>query len=282
MKKIITAIDFSRCSIHALEYAINLANTVEADIVMVWVDASESDSEMAVVSREIRLEKKMQFEELIERYGPVLKTGSLSYKIRKGKVYQEIANQAKYDDALLIVTGSHGVSGFEKFWIGSNAFRIVSYAPCPVLTVRLAYQFKPSIKTIVVPIDSTGDTRQKVPYIVRLAKFFDAEIHMLAIYSTNIQAIQRKVDIYVEQTARFIHDHGVKFRAEIIQADNITNAIINYSEKVDADLISIMTEHEITAANFLLGPYAQQMVNNSPIPVLASQPKEFQKIRAEF
>ncbi len=282
MKKIITAIDFSRCSIHALEYAINLANTVEADIVMVWVDASESDSEMAVVSREIRLEKKMQFEEIIERYGPELKTGNLSYKIRKGKVYQEIANQAKYDDALLIVTGSHGVSGFEKFWIGSNAFRIVSYAPCPVLTVRLAYQFKQSVKTIVVPIDSTGDTRQKVPYIVRLAKFFGSEIHILAIYSTNIQAIQKKVDIFVEQTARFIHDHGVKFKAEAVQADNITNAIINYAEKVDADLISIMTEHEISAANFLLGPYAQQMVNNSPIPVLASQPKEFQKIRAEF
>jgi nucleotide-binding universal stress UspA family protein len=282
MKKIITAIDFSRCSIHALEYAINLANTVEADIVMVWVDASESDSEMAVVSREIRLEKKMQFEELIERYSPALKTGGLTYKIRKGKVYQEIANQAKYDDAILIVTGSHGVSGFEKFWIGSNAFRIVSYAPCPVLTVRLAYQFKPSIKTIVVPIDSTGDTRQKVPYIVRLAKFFGSEIHILAIYSTNILAIQKKVDIFVEQTARFIHDHGVKFKAEVVQADNITNAIINYSEKVDADLISIMTEHEISAANFLLGPYAQQMVNNSPIPVLASQPKEFQKIRAEF
>ena len=282
MKKIITAIDFSRCSIHALEYSINLANTVEADIVMVWVDASESDSEMAIVSREHRHETKLQFEELIEKYAPELKTGQLSYKIRKGKVYQEISNQAKYDDAILIITGSHGVSGFEKFWIGSNAFRIVSYSPCPVLTVRLAFDFKPQIKTIVVPIDSTGDTRQKVPYIVRLAKFFDSEIHILAIYSTSIQAIQKKVDIYVEQTARFIHEHGVKFKAEVIQADNRTNAIITYSENVDADLISIMTEQESSAANFLLGPYAQQMVNNSPIPILASQAKEFQKIRAEF
>ena len=282
MKTIITAIDFSRCSIHALEYSINLANTVEADIVMVYVDAPDTDSEMAVISREHRLETKNQFEEIIERYSPELTGGKLTYKIRKGKVYQEIANQAKYDDAMLIITGSHGVSGFEKFWIGSNAFRIVSYAPCPVLTVRLAFPYKNTIKTIVLPIDSTGDTRQKVPYIVRLAKFFNSEIHILAVYSTSIVAVQKKVDIYVEQTARFIHDHGVKFKAEIIQADNIPNAIISYAEEVDADLVSIMTEQESSAATFLLGPYAQQMINNSPIPVLTSQAKEFQKVMSEF
>ena len=35
----------------------------------------------------------------------------------------------------LIITGSHGISGFEEYWIGSNAFKIVTYATCPVVTV---------------------------------------------------------------------------------------------------------------------------------------------------
>jgi nucleotide-binding universal stress UspA family protein len=43
---------------------------------------------------------------------------------------------------------------------------------------------------------------------------------------------------------------------------------------VDADLIAIMTEQETTTANIFLGPYAQQMVNHSPIPVLSMRAKE--------
>ena len=35
-----------------------------------------------------------------------------------------------------------------------------------------------------------------------------------------------------------------------------------------------MTEQEISAKNLLLGPYAQQMVNHSPMPVLSIHPKD--------
>jgi nucleotide-binding universal stress UspA family protein len=283
MKKLITAIDFSKCSLHALEYSINLANTVEADVEMVWVDTHhDSDSDLAVVKREHRMEIKEQFEELVERYSANLKTGELNYKIRKGKVYQEVANQAKYDDASMIITGSHGVSGYEKFWIGSNAYRIVSSAPCPVLTIRLDYAFRPVISRIILPIDSTLETRQKVPYTVRLAKFHNSTINIIAVYSTSVKAIQRKVDQYAEQTALFIHQHGIHVELNVIEAENITNAIINHAEKTDADLISIMTEQESTPANLLLGPYAQQMINNSPIPVLTTQATEIQKITTGF
>ena len=69
-------------------------------------------------------------------------------------------------------------------------------------------------------------------------------------------------------------DNNVKFVINFVTADNTTNSTIEYSQKVNADLIAIMTEQEKTAANFWLGPYAQQMVNNSPIPVLSIQPVE--------
>ncbi len=281
MKKIIAAIDFSRCSLHALEYAIHMANHVEADVIMVWVDnIDNSDQEMFVQQREHRHEMKKQFDEVIKHYQPLLKRGELSFKLRKGKVYREIANQAKYDDASMIIAGSHGVSGYEKFWIGSNANRIVSYAPCPVITIRLDFNYKDRVTRIVLPIDSTLETRQKVPFTVRIAKLFQSEIHILAVYSTSVQSVQRKVDSYVQQTALFIRKHDVPFVVEAVQADNITSSVIHYAETVDADLIAIMTEQETTAANILLGPYAQQMVNNSPIPVLTMQAMEIMKIHA--
>jgi len=281
MNTIISAIDFSKSSIHALEYAINLANKVEADIVMTWVDTTANvDSDMTLISREQREEAKAQFEELLSVYQPQLSAGKLSYKLRKGKIYQEIANQAKYDDAGLIIAGSHGISGYEKFWIGSNAYRIVSYAPCPVITVRLNYKLKKEIKKIVLPIDSTLETRQKVPATVNLARFYGSEIHIVAVYTSSIKAITSKVDKYAEQVAKYVHQAGVKFQVEAFKVNNLSTEVIAYAEKINADLISIMTEQETSASNILLGPYAQQMINNSPIPVHTVQAEEIMRIHA--
>jgi len=61
---------------------------------------------------------------------------------------------------------------------------------------------------------------------------------------------------------------------EFIEADNITEATIEYAKKIDANLISIMTEQETKTSNLWLGPYASQMVNHSPIPVLSIHPEK--------
>ena len=52
------------------------------------------------------------------------------------------------------------------------------------------------------------------------------------------------------------------------------NTIIDFALNNKADLISIMTEQNETLADFVLGTYAQQMLNKSPIPVLSVTPKE--------
>jgi nucleotide-binding universal stress UspA family protein len=51
-------------------------------------------------------------------------------------------------------------------------------------------------------------------------------------------------------------------------SDNITMATIEYAEEKQADLIVIMTEKDTANASIMLGHFAQQMVNNSPVPVL--------------
>ncbi len=274
MKEIIVAIDFSKGSLYALELAIDIANKTSANIMMVWVDSdTDTDTEFAMGS-EARNDAKLHIEKIQSEFQPKLLNSTLSYKLRKGRVYSEIANQAKYNDADLIIAGTHGASGFEKMWMGSNAFRIVTYAPCPVITIRYGFNFKKKLEKIILPIDSSTDTRQKVPFACRMAKYFDAEIHVLGLYTTTLKAIRRKVDTYVTQVEKYMDENNVKHVTNFLDADNTTTTTIEYSQQVNADLIVIMTEQEKTAANFWLGPYAQQMVNNSPVPVLSIQPVE--------
>jgi len=281
MKQIIVAIDFSKCSIHALEYAIKIANKIKSNILMVWVDNAKSDESVYpdLVSTS-RKEIADNFDELTEKYGNGLKEGEISYKIRKGKVHLEIANQAKYSDAMLVIAGTHGVSGFEEFWIGSNAYRIVTTAPCPVITIRSDFKFEKDINKIVLPIDSSLETRQKLPFSTKIAKYFNSEIHVVSLYSTTIKAVRHRVDNYTLQVKKYLEDENVKFSIEAIDAENITNATVEYAKKIDADIIAIMTEQETTTANLFLGAYAQQMVNHSPIPVLSIHAKEYIRIQS--
>ncbi len=281
MKQIIVAIDFSKCSLHALEYAIQLANKIDSNILLVWVDNTRSDESVYTSPLDSsRKEVNENFEEIIEKYSPSLDKGEITYKIRKGKVHIELANQAKYSDAMLVVSGTHGVTGFEEFWIGSNAYRIVTYSPCPVITVRANYEFSNKVDKIILPIDSTLETRQKIPFTVKWAKIFNSEVHVLSLYSTTIKAVKNRVDNYSKQVVKFLEEENVSYKLVAKDAENITNATIKYTDEVNGDIIAIMTEQETTTSNLFLGAYAQQMVNHSPIPVLSIHAKEFIRVQS--
>lgn len=279
MKDIIVAIDFSTGSLHALDYAIALANRLSSNVMMVWVNSQLSHESFNGEANQLKDEAVKNFEEIMKSKKGLLKHGSLNYKLRKGKVYQEIAAQAKAVNAGLIIAGTHGVTGFEEFWIGSNAYRIVSYAPCPVITVRYDFEINPEgIRSIVLPIDSSPDTRQKIPFAIQLATAFNAEIHIVAIFSTNLKSVQRRVETSALSAQRLISEAGIAYTINSQHADNITSSTLEYAQLVNADLIAIMTEQETDANNILLGPFAQQMVNYSKIPVLSIQPKEIYEI----
>lgn len=285
MKKenqILVAIDFSKCSIRALELAITIANDCNGNILMVHVNKPHSNESVYSKKGSEHQEKIIcLFDKLIKKYQGDVK-GKLEYKIRKGKVHVEIANQAKYSDAFLLVAGTHGTSGFEEFWIGSNSFRFVTSAPCPVITIREGFIWKQKhIKKIVLPIDSTIETRQKVPLTTEIAKYFDAEIHVLGLHSTNLKEVKNLVDSYTKQTIEYIETQGVKCEKHFKFCENITEGTIEYAKEINAELISIMTEQEKSTKNIWLGPYAQQMVNHSPIPILTMQAKDIYDVQTK-
>jgi nucleotide-binding universal stress UspA family protein len=280
MSTIIVAIDFSECSINALVHAVSIAKICGQDLRLVWVGKPEAQKERFIdaESDPSRTVKK-KLEELAAKYQPELPSNKITSKIRKGKVYKEIAEEARDCRSILIVAGTHGASGFEEFWIGSNANRIVSYATCPVITIREGIPVQRPLSRIVLPIDSTMETRQKATFTGYLAKMHNAEIHILRLYSSKIKAMRQNVDFYAGQVARYFDQEGIKYVTTSRDADNLANAMIDYAKEVDANLISIMTDQESTASNLWLGPYAQQLVNHSPYPVLSIHSRELMTIQ---
>ncbi len=273
MKQILVAFDFSKNAVKALDYALLVANKTGANLSLVWVDnTSTPDSELSI-QQELRIETKKYFDDILAKYQPRLLKGKLDVILRKGKVYSELAMVARKLEADLLFTGTHGVSGYEQYWIGSNAYRIVTNSPCPVITIRGEYEFDSEIKRILLPIDSTPETKQKLPFACKLANYFGAEVHLLVLYNSNLTVIRNRMKSYADEAANCFGEKNIKHVIKEIEADKIVTSVLNYADEINADLISIMTEQSTTTGSKFLGPYAQQLINNSLVPVLCLQSK---------
>jgi nucleotide-binding universal stress UspA family protein len=274
MKHVLVPVDFSEDSVNALDMAVHFANQMDYNVRLLHVikDAVFYQRNFTLTNLvDVKNEKVIHnLKEIISQYKSKVKN-EIDFRIRSGKVYNEIANQAKYGEAELIVIGTHGTSGFEELWLGSNAYKVVNNSPCPVFSVRNSYR-RHTINRIVLPIDDTPETRQKVPYAARIAKQFNALVYILQVTETKKDSVRERINEYANQVAKFFENNDIDFENEYLYGNNLTDMTIDYALRKDADLITIMTEQSESTKNIWLGPYAQQMVNHSPLPVLSIQP----------
>ncbi len=143
MRHILVPVDFSDCSLHALEYALRFAQQFGSRVTLLHVvePALHPDSYLIApafdgTNQNLLQAARERLEDICEkRVGTRLHADTL---VRMGRAYSEIPDTAKALGADLVVLGTHGYSGMKHVLLGSTAERVVRNAPCPVLTVRAA------------------------------------------------------------------------------------------------------------------------------------------------
>jgi nucleotide-binding universal stress UspA family protein len=238
---------------------------------MVYVITSFTDYHPSTVNDEHKFAEE-RFKKLVSAVEPRLGNDSkIRYIIKKGKVYREIVNQVNsYKDAV-VSASTHGASGFEELFVGSNALKIMSATDKPVFTIRKSPVAK-TIKNIILPIKLHPDTRQKVPIAAEVARLFGAKVHVLAISSSNNKRDLKRLESYSNQSIGYLKSRKVEYVHHSVVGDSLPQLTLNYAEAVDADLI-VMMSSAINKWNVFLGSYAQQMLNKSKLPLLAIKPR---------
>jgi len=142
-RRILHPTDFSPASSAALARATDLAKANRAELLLLHVMTP-----YAPVADEGYMPPRLWEEmEASTRAYASKKLDALAAKARKagarvktllleGVPHERIARAAKAQRADLVVMGTHGRTGLAHFFVGSVAERVVSIAPCPVMTVR--------------------------------------------------------------------------------------------------------------------------------------------------
>ena len=136
--KLLLATDLSPASAAATEQAFELAARLSVPLLIVSViDPGQlrlSGGRFGQRVDQVRTEREKVAQDLVERGRRVGVT--VSFLIWEGDPGESIVEAAVAERADLIVVGSHGRSGVERFLIGSVSDHVVRHAPCPVLVVR--------------------------------------------------------------------------------------------------------------------------------------------------
>lgn len=274
IKNFIVPIDFSEDSLKGLDLAILFSKKTYSNIQMVYVQKKTAEHFPARIREEYNHAKE-KFEKIVQANAEKLGNNSkLRYIIKKGpKVYEEVVNQAESYKDSIITSSTHGASGFEEFFIGSNAFKIISATTTPVITIRKG-KVPQDIRKIILPIDTMVETRQKVVMTSEIAELFGAEVHVIEVSSTKNSKILKRLAAYSKQVTGYLRGRGLLVKNDSIIGNNIADITVEYAQSANADMISIITEQGASITNLILGNHAQQILNKSVIPVLNITPKE--------
>jgi nucleotide-binding universal stress UspA family protein len=270
---ILVPIDFSAQSIVALEQSYNLARLTKAEITLIHVIEEQfqlpffSKSDNNSVEKKIKKEMDKLASETMQKVNI-----KVNVVISKGKVYEEIQKAARKLKSSFIVMGTNGTVGIKKF-IGSNALRVIRESPCPVITIK-GKKHRFGCKNIVLPLDLTKETREKVNKSIEIARLFTSTVHLVTVLTTTDEFIVKKLQLQMKQVHEFIAEKDINCTVEFINSDDVTTSIVNYSKKIKADLLMIMTQEENWTDLMFISSQAQQIINSSDIPVLSIRPKE--------
>ena len=276
--KILVPVDFSEQSLIALDQSYNLAKEYNAEITLLYV-IEDNGLFAKLFSNEqhetLRKDIQDQLDKLAEEVAKKSKL-TVNTLVGKGIIYEKIAEVAELINATMIIMGTNGSTGIKKRFIGSNALRVTRESRIPVITIKGKHH-RNGCKNIVLPLDLTKETREKVTKAVELSKLFHgAAVRVVSVLFTTDEFLVNRLTRQLGQVKTFLEKEGVECSAEIIKGikgkETLSENVIDYAKQVDGDLIMIMTQQEVDFTELFIGSAAQEIINHSPIPVFSIRP----------
>lgn len=257
-QSILIPVDFSKQSLVAIKQAYNLAKFTHSKIVLMHTSPdsyTDQKTELEELAANTRLES-----------GLTVDTLSL-----KGDVYELTDQIAEELKSALIIIGLDTHVRFRKFLGINNVSKFIKKAPCPVLTIR-SIENRNGCKNIVIPLDLNPDSREKVPIAVQLAHYYKADIRIVSVFDPSDDKYENELLPYLQQVKKFIKKKGVNCSNKSIPSEHVAEAIVEYANKNECDLIVQMNKTDWSFGEMFKAASAEKIVDISNIPVLSINP----------
>jgi nucleotide-binding universal stress UspA family protein len=292
IREVLCPTDFSEASRHALEHAVVIAKWYESRIAALHVlhvplfpqppilgAAFADETTPAISNYQEREEELRAWLEPAHQAG--IKTEVL---VDEGNTARKILEHARSRPADLIVMGTHGLAGFERFTLGSVTEKVLRRATCPVMTVPPAVETAAKVPytRLLCPVDFSESSLAALQFAFSLAKEADARLTILHVFDW-----PRDDDSLLERfdasAFRHVVDEQARGRLQALVTDDVRvwckpstkvaygkpyREILDVAEEERADLIVIGVRGRNPLDLTLFGSTANHVVRRALCPVL--------------
>jgi nucleotide-binding universal stress UspA family protein len=263
-KLIVVPWDFSHVAENALAHAVKIGRMINNDICLLHIVDTG-------ISTKAYSEKTAQLKRLVEENGKKYNF-PIIYHISKGSIFSSIAEFVNEKEANLVVMGTHGMKGMQKL-TGSWALKVIVKSKVPFIVVQDPPADQDRYHNIVFPVDFKGENKEKIKMAIFMGKYFESKVHMLVSISAD-KAILRKTKINLNFAIKYLIQNNIEYEIHDMPKGKISEQTIDFAQKINADLILIVTTKNITFADYMVGASEQQIIaNSSRIPVCCINPK---------
>lgn len=201
-----------------------------------------------------------------------------------------ISEVAAETDAAIIVMGTHGRTGWDRLLLGSTAAAVVREAPCPVLTIRVKEESKPTktpakgatgnIQRLLVPIDFSQYAQEAFEFAAVLAKKLGARVRLVHALEPTAYPLDFSLIHVSDQKAE--HDwvrEQLRVLVSVLKADGIAadsvcevgvagDMILTQAKGGSGDAIVMGTHGRRGLNRLAIGSVAESVVSRAICPVV--------------
>jgi len=271
--------DFSEACNNAIHHGVELAKSLNYSVCILHVINKQTKSflKKGKLSTEYVEEQLKKYKETYEESHSV----TIKTIAREGSIFTIINEVATEIKANIMVLGTHGKQGMQ-YLFGSYALRVVLDSPCPVVVVQKR-SFGEGYHKIVIPISNDLETRQKVQWVLLVAKLFNSKVHLFQA-NENDPDLDGRIRVITAHITKILDENKISY--EIVKAEktgDFANQVISYSIKTRSELIMIMTIPHIDVPGFSVSAWDETMMfNEAEIPVMCINPTELGKYYYEW
>ena len=270
MKTLIVPTDFSPVSINAMNYAADMALSIDASLLLLHVyQIPVTFTEVPVVNISLEEIKKISEEKVAELKKGLEHVTSGQLKIyaesRLGEVTDEIEDLCKKINPFAVVMGTKGAGGLERLFLGSNTLTAIRHLTYPVIVVPPGAVFN-GIKKIGFACD-LNEVVETTPSdkIHEVCTIFNAKLHVLNVDFKNKHFLPE-----TPEESLLLHTllEDLDPVYQYIEHQDVVEGINEFAEKQDIDLvITIPKKHKLLSGLFQKS-HTRELVFESHIPIM--------------
>jgi len=270
MKRILVPTDFSEHAEYALKVAAQIAKKNDGEIFLVHMLELPSQMADAVSSGaavpEIMLFMKKAHEKLEELLNKDYLEGlKVSEALKYERAFEGIIKHSEKNNIDLVVMGAHGSSGYQELFIGSTTEKIIRSSDAPVLVIKHPVD---NFKTdrFVFASDFSSEIKKPFEKIIAFTNLFGAHLDLVMVNTPNSFKTSSNAQKIMKD---FISEYPItNYSMHIYNDNNIESGIINFSNSINADVVSMCTHGRTSFYHFFNGSNSESLVNHAQKPVM--------------